>query len=112
MATALTHPENQYPGLVTAFSDAHITHDEDIQADLEGEQETLPDLAEDDFTSVPTNDGSSDQSGSEAMIPPEWKKTVAGASKGVADKTESDYLRYSAYLLALTPCAHTSLLID
>lgn len=112
MTTTLTHPENQYPGLVTAFSDAHITHNEDIQADLEGEQETLPDLAEDDFTAVPPNDDSPDQPGSGTVIPPEWKKTVAGASKGVADKTESDYLRYGALVLASTPCAHTSLLID
>ena len=90
MATTLTYAENQYPGLVTAFSDAHITHEEDIQADLEGEQETLPDLAEDDFTSVPANDDTPDQ----PAILPEWKKTVTSASKGVADKTENDYLRY------------------
>ena len=90
MATTLTYAENQYPGLVTAFSDAHITHEEDIQADLEGEQETLPDLAEDDFTSVPANNNTPDQ----PAILLEWKKTVTGASKGVADKTENDYLRY------------------
>ncbi len=95
MSATLTYAENQYPGLVTAFSDAHITYDEDIQADLEGEQETLPDLAEDDFTSVPANDDTPDQ----PAIPPEWKKTVAGASKGVADKTEGDYLRYGSLYL-------------
>lgn len=90
-----TFPETQYPGLVTAFSDAHgSAHPEDIEADLEGEQETLPDLSEDDFTSVPANDNSSNYQPDKAVIPPEWKRTVAGASKGVTDRTEGEYLRY------------------
>lgn len=110
MPANFTHPENHYPGLVTAFSDAHITHIEDIQADLEGEQETLPDLAEDDFTPVPINDDSPNQPG-ETVLPPEWTKTVAGASKGVTDGTEGEYLRYGAHLHAFALHSH-GLLID
>lgn len=54
-----------------------------IQADMEGEQETLPDLTSGDFSVSETEDFDVSQ----------WKKTVDGASKSVTDDTERGYIR-------------------
>lgn len=55
-----------------------------IQADMEGEQETLPDLTPADFSMTDAD---------ETSVLSQWKRTVNGASKSVADNTERGYLR-------------------
>jgi hypothetical protein len=54
---------------------------EEIEEDIEGEQGTIPDLVADDL----------EPSTQEFMK--KWKQTVFGASRGVTDKTESEYQR-------------------
>lgn len=59
---------------------------EDIEADIECEQETLPDLAADDLDF----DGTS---GAPLGTLPGLAETIAGASKGVTEGTEDGYRR-------------------
>jgi len=64
--------------------------EDDIADDMAGEQETIPDLAAEDFVPPDENEGDIISGHGQAAA---WTKTVAGASKGVSDKTDSDYRR-------------------
>lgn len=69
------------------IGDDRITAEE-IEEDIEGEQGTIPDLVADDL----------EPSTQEFMK--KWKQTVFGASRGVTDKTESEYQRYGLDMIA------------
>lgn len=71
--------ELRFPGLHTALNASNGPPQEEIDDDIEGEQETLPDLTEEDR--LPSTGIS------------QWRETIAGASKGVTDKTDGDYER-------------------
>lgn len=84
------------PGLEFVFnSDAAHPSDQlqkdDIADDIAGEQETIPDLLAEDFDPPDEKEGDIVSGHGQAAA---WTKTVAGASKGVSDKTDSDYRRY------------------
>ena len=64
---------------------------DDIADDIAGEQETIPELSADDFNPPDENEGDIVSGYGQAAA---WTKTVAGASKGVSDKTDSEYRRY------------------
>jgi len=70
----------------SSYPDDSRLQTEDINADLEGEQETLPDLSAADFEESVTQ-----------MVEPsvhaQLTQTVEGASKGVSDTTDKDYQR-------------------
>jgi hypothetical protein len=61
---------------------------DDIIDDINGEQETLPDLTPDDAT----------PSDSDTLIS-QWRTSVTGASKGVTEKTDAEYRRSDALML-------------
>ena len=64
---------------------------DDIIDDINGEQETLPDLTPDDAT----------PSDSDTLIS-QWRTSVTGASKGVTEKTDAEYRRSDALMLTRT----------
>ena len=72
-----------FPAFHSLLDNAEIPNDEAIDDDLEGEQETLPELTPADRL-PPVSDGIS-----------RWRKSITGASKGITDKTDGDYQRYS-----------------
>ncbi|KAF8868454.1 hypothetical protein CPB84DRAFT_1934166 [Gymnopilus junonius] len=74
------HDLPAYAGLNTALC-KDLPYNEDIQNDLEGEKETIPDLS------------SRDSAPSENPTVFLWRKTISGASKGVSEKTDSEYQR-------------------
>lgn len=56
-------------------------HPEDVENDLDGEKETIPDLSSED---IPPSENPT------VFL---WRKTISGASKGVSEKTDSEYQR-------------------
>jgi hypothetical protein len=84
------------PGLEFVFNSetAHPfdqLQEDDIADDIAGEQETIPDLSAEDFNPPDESEGDIVSGHGQAAA---WTKTVAGASKGVSDKTDSEYRRY------------------
>lgn len=71
-------------GITQALTDAQRDSflEEDIEEDIEGKQGTLPDLVAGD---------ASNESDAPLGSIPGLAETIAGASKGVADGTESEY---------------------
>jgi len=65
--------------------------DDDIADDIAGEQETIPELSAEDFQPPDENEGDVVSGLGQAAT---WTKTVAGTSKGVSNKTDSEYRRY------------------
>jgi hypothetical protein len=59
--------------------------EEDVNDDLEGERETIPNLTADDL-----NDLNDKNPGPFASA---WRASIASASKGVTEKTDSEYQR-------------------
>ncbi|KAF8177436.1 hypothetical protein BJ912DRAFT_1063599 [Pholiota molesta] len=80
----------KFPELQALLS-SMVSEQEAVEDDIEGEIETLPNLTAED------------------RAPPSgtsrWRESVAGASKGIADKTDSDYQRLAQqcvrYLLSI-----------
>ena len=71
-----------FPAFHTLLNNAEMPNDEAIDDDLEGEQETLPELTPADRL-PPVADKIS-----------RWRKSITGASKGITDKTDGDYQRH------------------
>ena len=67
---------------------------EDIDDDIEGEKETIPNLTEDDLQ----------QDQSPGPFAAKWRASITSASKGVTEKTDSEYQRSvtSMYLMILS----------
>ncbi|KAF5330343.1 hypothetical protein D9619_005481 [Psilocybe cf. subviscida] len=75
-----------FAGLTSLLAiESRNLHLEDIEADIEGEKETLPDFVD---TEQP---GSSSSSATLSIS--QIEKTIAGYSKGVSDGTENEYHR-------------------
>lgn len=90
----------EYAGLAALINGPERPPAVDVEEDIEGEQETLPDLVSGDDINPDIR-----SSGPDISLP-ELEKTVAGISKGVTDATEREYLRYAASIIfanALTP---------
>jgi len=62
-------------------------HKEDINDDLEGERETIPELTSDDLQEL------SKESENPGPFASTWRASIASASKGVTEKTDSEYQR-------------------
>lgn len=65
---------------------------EEIDDDIEGEKETIPNLTEDDLQQP------EDQN--PGLFAVNWRASITNASKGVTEKTDSEYQR-SVILIAL-----------
>jgi hypothetical protein len=57
---------------------------EDIDDDIEGEKETIPNLTEDDLQPSDESPG---------PFAAKWRASIISASKGVTEKTDSEYQR-------------------
>lgn len=96
---AAYHPQflqKEYAGLTAFLNGADRPSPDDVEADIEGEQETLPDLLDDDINPPPEPDDG--EAIPTANTPAnlsrlQLEQTVAGVSKGVTDTTEMGYLR-------------------
>jgi hypothetical protein len=67
---------------------------EDVEDDIEGEKETIPALTEDDLQQLDEVDQNP------GPFSATWRASITSASKGVSDKTDSEYQR-SVHLIAL-----------
>lgn len=73
-----------FPGFQSVLNSTDRPNHEAVIDDIEGEQETLPELTAADHEPSKEPDGIS-----------HWRESITGASKGVTDKTDGDYERYS-----------------
>jgi len=64
-------------------------HQEDVDDDIEGEKETIPNLTEDDLQQPDQNPG---------PFAAKWRASITSASKGVTEKTDSEYQRSVIWL--------------
>jgi len=79
---------DQFSGHIRAFLDKQVGEkplEEEINDDLEGERETIPDLTAGDL-----EDFNDENPGPFAST---WRASIASVSKGVTDKTDSGYQR-------------------
>jgi hypothetical protein len=90
LAMSLPVP-NQFSGHICALLDKQLGEkqlgekplEEEIDDDLEGERETIPNLTADDL-----NDLNDKNPGPFAST---WRASIASVSKGITDKTDSEY---------------------
>ena len=89
---------NDFSGYIRAIlakQPGEKPHQEDIDDDIEGEKETIPGLMEDD----------SQQSDEEDETPGHfaatWRASITSASKGVTEKTDSEYQRSVIWFLSI-----------
>jgi hypothetical protein len=57
---------------------------EEVEDDIDGEKETIPNLTEDDLQQPDQNPG---------PFAVQWRASITSASKGVTEKTDSEYQR-------------------
>jgi hypothetical protein len=72
---------------------------EDIDDDIDGEKETIPTLTVDDLQQLAEVD-QSDGDQNPGPFATMWRASITSASKGVSDKTDSEYQR-SVHLIDL-----------
>ncbi|KAF8906280.1 hypothetical protein CPB84DRAFT_1844528 [Gymnopilus junonius] len=114
MSTPVNTCKANLPGLTSILAEAAATStiQDDIAADLEEEQATLPhdstlfdnedDDDNDDFSEgrpMNLDDDSADidnHNDHDSGMPGEWKESMKEASKGVTDKTHNEYLRLAS----------------
>ncbi|KAF9526291.1 hypothetical protein CPB83DRAFT_896291 [Crepidotus variabilis] len=80
--------DSAFAGLFSAVVDKEsIIQPEDVEDEINGEGETIPNLEKGDFEV-------SDEDVSQERLS-QWRKTITGASKAVTDGTDSEYRRYA-----------------
>jgi hypothetical protein len=85
-----TDNSNQFSGNIRALlakQPGEKPHQEEIDDDIEGEKETIPTLTEDDLQHLNEEDQNS------GPFAATWRASITSASKGVTDKTDSEYQR-------------------
>jgi hypothetical protein len=75
-----------YLGLTNVLASEPAVDYSEVLADIEGEQETVPDLTPEDFE---PQEGSADGIG----LPSQWEEAISSTGKGVTDATHREYLR-------------------
>jgi hypothetical protein len=88
-----------YLGLTDVLASPPCDYSE-IIADIEGEQETVPDLTKENFE---PQEGSTDSIG----LPSQWEEAISSVGKGVTDETHHEYIRSVFF-----PLYHTDLIIE
>jgi hypothetical protein len=97
MSPAPSNP-NQFSGHIRALlakQPGETPLQEDVDDDIDGEKETIPTLTEDDLQQLDEVD---QNPGPFAAI---WRASITSTSKGVSDKTDSEYQRSVILLLSL-----------
>ena len=74
-----------YLGLTNILASSTADYSK-ILADIEGEQETVPDLTAEDFE---PQEGSIDS----IALPSQWEEAISSVGKGVLDSTHNEYIR-------------------
>lgn len=76
-----------FSGITNILSPRNVIRQEveedDIAADIEAEQGTMPDLNAEDIEECKRSEGPS--------LSSQWEKTISSASKGVSDNTDKEY---------------------
>lgn len=112
LSSPTSHDPRGYvlPGLANVLANASGTQDHlDVEADIEGEQETMLADADDDEMDSDSDDADSNinQEPASGSLPSQWQETMAHAAKGVTDNTHREYVRYGSFclfnILYLTP---------
>jgi hypothetical protein len=80
---------------------------EDVDDDIDGEKETIPTLTVDDLQQLGEVDQLDQNPGPFAAM---WRASITSASKGVTDKTDSEYQRYAHLIVPITLIYAVSLL--
>ena len=70
-------------GLTNVLASSSAGDYSEILADIEGEQETVPDLTAEDFEPQEGSIG----------LPSQWEEAISSVGKGVADTTHREYIR-------------------
>jgi len=96
MSPTLAFSEPNLTGLAAVINVSHPDNASlqplEVADDLESEQETLPELLDEDFEpDEELSDNSDPASG--VRLHPQWSQVVEGASKGVSDTTDMEYQR-------------------
>ena len=78
--------DTSYLGLTNILTSPSAGDYSDVLADIEGEQETVPDLTAEDFE---PQEGSTDSTG----LPSQWEEALSSVGKGVTDATHNEYIR-------------------
>ena len=87
MSTPVTLEANtSYLGLANILASSSAGDYSEVLADIEGEQETVPDLTADDFE---PQEGSTESIG----LPSQWEEAISSIGKGVTDATHNEYIR-------------------
>jgi hypothetical protein len=73
-------------GLTNVLATSSAADYSEILADIEGEQETVPDLTAEDFD---PEEGSTNCIG----LPSQWEEAISSVGKGVTDSTHREYIR-------------------
>jgi hypothetical protein len=73
-------------GLTNVLASSPAVDYSEVLADIEGEQETVPDLTSGDFE---PQEGSNDGVG----LPSQWEEAISSVGKGVTDGTHREYIR-------------------
>ena len=87
--------DTNYSGLKNILTSPTGDYSE-ILADIEGEQETVPDLTAEDYE---PQEGSTDS----IRLPSQWEEAISSVGKGVTDETHREYIR--SVFLILYPCS-------
>ena len=83
-----------YAGLHAAVNLSQYEDHEAIAYDLAGAQESMPDLPE----LVPQEEEDEDQDEDQDESDLLWREAVAGASKGITDRTEKEYAWWACFI--------------
>jgi hypothetical protein len=78
-----------YSGLTNILTSSFAGDYSDVLADIEGEQETIPDLAPQDFEDENLQPVPAVSSG----LPPQWEEAISSVGKGVTETTDREYIR-------------------
>ena len=81
---------NQFSGNIRALLDKQPGEkplQEEIDDDIDGEKETIPALTEDDLQQL------DDVDQTPGLFSTTWRASITSASKGVSEKTDSEYQR-------------------
>jgi hypothetical protein len=85
LKTQALEGDTSFLGLTNVLASPSTDYSE-ILADIEGEQETVPDLTTEDFEAL-------EDSTENIGLPSQWEEAISNVGKGVTDTTHREYMR-------------------
>jgi|SRR5882757_3321770 len=80
----------KYSGLTSILTSSFAGDYSDVLADIEGEQETIPELAPPDFEDE--DEDSHPVPAISSGLPPQWEEAISSVGKGVTETTNREYI--------------------